>query len=56
MKTRYVIFRTNRRSYRITTTNPLWFRLVYAIAFIHSKLFPLKPLCDEDFPEGTPIT
>lgn len=55
METKYVIFRTNKRSYRITTTNKLWFGLVYMIAVIHSKLFPLKPICDEDFPEGTPV-
>lgn len=55
MNTKYVIFRTNKRSYRITTTNKLWFGMVYVIAVIHAKLFPLKPVCDEDFPEGTPI-
>jgi hypothetical protein len=55
MDTKYVIFKTNKRSRRIATKNRAWFKIIYMLAVIHGKLFPLKPVLDSDFPEDTSL-
>ncbi|MDX2077233.1 MAG: hypothetical protein SFZ02_12430 [bacterium] len=35
---RYIVIRTNTRSFTFRTRNPIRFYLLYAVAIIHSKL------------------